>query len=245
MNYLKIIAISAIAISMLSFISCTKSVETIDAQRIYEEATDAMESKKYLKAGELWDKLEREYPESDLMSITRLNEAHVFYEMKEYEKAREAYLRFLKLHPLHKEAHTARYRIALCYFSEITASDRDQTATKYAQEEFHRYLQEYPKGELSDKVKQNLNLTRSRLAEHDLYIATFYFKKKDYPAARNRLHKILSTYPQILWKDRLLFLYFQTYFYEGMVDEARYFSDLLQKKYPESVFIEKVNKIND
>ena len=55
MNYLKIIAILATVISMLSFISCTKSVEILDAQRIYEEATDAMESKKYLKAGELWD----------------------------------------------------------------------------------------------------------------------------------------------------------------------------------------------
>ncbi|MGA1823286.1 MAG: outer membrane protein assembly factor BamD [bacterium] len=239
MNYIKIITILIILIT--SFISCTKAVETLDAQKIYEEAKDAMESKKYLKAGELWEKLEREYPESDLMSITRLNEAHVFYEMKEYDKAREAYLRFLKLHPLHKEAHTARYRIALCYFSEITASDRDQTATQYAQEEFHRYLQEYPNGELSDKVKEHLKFTRSRLAEHDLYIATFYFNKKDYSAARNRLHKVLSIYPNISWIDRLLFLYFQTYLYEGMIDEARYFSDLLQEKYPESVFIEKIN----
>ncbi|MGA1869208.1 MAG: outer membrane protein assembly factor BamD [bacterium] len=245
MSYSKFFTLLLMILSMLFIMSCVKSPEMLDADKIYEEAMSAMESKKYLQAGELWERLEREHPESDLMSITRLNEAHVFYEMKEYEKAREAYQRFLKLHPLHKEAHTARYRIALCYFSEITTSDRDQTATKQAQEEFQRYLQEYPKGALLDEVKQKLSLTRSRLAEHDLDIAHFYFKKKNYQAARNRLRKIMATYPNIPWIDKVLYLYFQTYYYEGMRDEAQYFSSLLQRKYPESIYIDEVNKIND
>ena len=203
---------------------------------------NAMESKKYIKAGELWEKLEREYPESELMAITRLNQAHVYYETGEYENAQEAYYRFLKLHPLHKDAHIARYKIGLCSFKEISTKDRDQTATKNAQDEFRRYLQEYPTGELVDKVKKNLNLCRSRLAEHDLYIVKFYMKKKNYASARSRLSKILNTYSNISFMDNILYLYYKSYFYEAMYDESKYFSDLLIKNFPDSAYIAKIDR---
>jgi len=231
-------------IILVSFCACsTKSKKSLAPDLIYNKALLAMKSKKYLKAGELWEKLEREYPESELMAITRLNQGDVSYELGEYEKAREAYLRFLKLHPLYKEAHRARYRTALCYFKEISPKDKDQTATKLALSEFQRYLQEYPKGELVDKVRENINLCRLRLAEHDLYIAEFYMKKKNYVATRNRLQKILATYPDISFLDNILYLYYESYFNEAMYDESKYFFELLLKNYPDSAYIAKINRM--
>ena len=51
--------------------------------------------------------------------------------------------------------------------------------------------------------------------EHDFYIASFYYKTKEYWAAKQRLVKMIPAYPYIRGKDKV-FLYLAKTLIEGL-----------------------------
>ena len=224
----------------LSFFSCTKKEKVLKDQDLYNQAMDYMGRKKLRKAAETLQRLENEYPESPLMAKTRLNSANVHYKLEEFDLAREEYERFLNFHPLHPESDLARFRIAKTYFEEVLDTDRDQTFTIKALEAFERFLKEYPQSSYVTEAKVKVAECRLKLAEQDLYVARFYLKTGAYRAARGRLKRIWDVYPEVLWRDEVLFLLSQTYKGEGMEDEAQHVMCKLSQEFPESQFAKKV-----
>ena len=224
----------------LLFSSCSKREKPLTDQELYGQAMDYMGRKKYLRAGEFLDRLEEEYPESPLMADARLKRAEIHFQLKEFDDARSEYERFLNLHPVHEKADLARLRIALTFFNQILSIDRDQTATVQALEAFERFLKEYPKSPLVSEVRENIATCRLKLADHDLYVARFYLITGAYQSSRGRLQKIWRLYPDVPWRDEVLYLLSETYRMEGMNDEARHVECQLYQMFPESPFLEKI-----
>jgi len=223
-----------------SFLSCSKHEKVLTDQDLYNQAMDYMGREKYLRAGEFLDRMEEEYPESPLMAKARLNRADIHFRLSEFDEARAEYERFLNLHPVHAQADLARFRVALTYFEQILSLDRDQTSTIKALEAFERFLKEYPKSPFIPEAREKVDICRLRLAEQDLYVARFYIKTGSYRAARGRLQKIWRLYPEIPWRDEVLYLLSQTYEKEGMIDEAVNVTCQLYKQFPDSPFTENV-----
>jgi outer membrane protein assembly factor BamD len=220
--------------------SCSKQEKVLTDQELYHQAQDFLGKEKYYKAGEFLDRLEQEYPESPLMAQVRLNRADIHFKLEEFDQARAEYDRFLNLHPVHPQADFARFRIAVTFFEQIFSVDRDQSATIKALEAFERFLKEYPQSLLVSQAKEKVSVCRLKLAEQDRYIARFYLKTGSYRAARGRLQKIWNLYPEVPWKDEILFLLSQSYLREGMIDEAKRVACYLYQQFPDSQFIEKI-----
>ncbi|MGA1795121.1 MAG: outer membrane protein assembly factor BamD [bacterium] len=223
--------------TLLVVFSCSKGKKVLTDQDLYNKASDYVDRKKYYQAGEVLDRLAQEYPESPLMAETRLKRADVHFRLKEFDQARAEYDQFLNLHPVHPQAPLSRFRIAMTHFEEILDIDRDQTATIKALESFERFLKEYPQSDRASEAREKITACRERLAEHDRYVARFYLKTGSYRAARGRLRKIWELYPEISWRDEVLFLLAETYKLEGMVDEATYVLCTLRRTFPESPHI--------
>ncbi|MBN2372993.1 outer membrane protein assembly factor BamD [bacterium] len=220
--------------------SCSKKARVLTDQELYNQAMDYLGKDKFRKAEEVFGRLTEEYPESPLMAKTRLNRADCYFQLKEFDSARAEYERFLNLHPLHSKADMARFRIGQTFFKQILGPDRDQTYTIKALESFERFLKEYPQSQMTEEAKDSVSKCRLRLSEHDLYVARFYLKTGSYKAARGRLQKIWSLYPEVPWRDETLYLLSQTYMMEGMLDEARGVQAYLCREFPESPFTEKI-----
>jgi outer membrane protein assembly factor BamD len=223
-----------------SFFSCSKREKVLTDQELYNRAMDYMGREKYLRAGEFLDRMEEEYPESSLMAKARLNRADIHFRLTEFDEARAEYERFLNLHPVHAQADLARFRVAMTYFEQILSLDRDQTSTIRALEALERFIKEYPKSPFIPEAREKVSICRLRLAEQDLYVARFYIKTGSYQAARGRLQKIWRLYPEIPWRDEVLYLLSQTYEMEGMVDEAVHVRCQIYKQFPESPFTENI-----
>ncbi|MGA1842517.1 MAG: outer membrane protein assembly factor BamD [bacterium] len=225
---------------VLSVSSCTKKERVLSDLELYNQAMEYMGREKYHEAGESLDRLEQEYPESVLMSEARLSRADIHFRLKEFDEARGEYERFLNLHPVHPQADLARFRIAMTYFEQIMSIDRDQRFTIKALEAFERFLKEYPQSPFIPEAKDKVSFCRLKLAEQDLYIARFYFRTGSYRASRGRLQKIWNLYPEVPWRDEVLYLLSETYRREGMIDEARQTLCHLYRVFPNSPFIEKI-----
>jgi len=228
-------AVAICAVLVVS--SCSKREKVPTDQELYNKASNYLNKKKYYQAGMVLDRLAQEYPESPLMAETRLKRADVHFRLEEFDQARAEYEQFLNLHPVHPQASLVRFRIAMSHFEELLTIDRDQTSTIKALESFERFLKEYPQSEQASEARERIMICRGRLAEHDRYVARFYLKKGSYRAARGRLRKIWGQYPEISWRDEVLFLLAETYKQEGMVDEAGHVLCTLLRTFPDSLHI--------
>jgi outer membrane protein assembly factor BamD len=81
-----------------------------------------------------------------------------------------------------------------------------------------------------------VKICRERLAENELYIAKFHYKKKKYQGAKARLEAMVKIYPEVDTLDEALFYLGKSHLKLKETDvAARVFTDLVQN-YPDSKF---------
>lgn len=172
-------------------------------QEMYNEGLKLLNRKKYERAAEAFRKLKEEHPLSSYTPLAELRIADVHFFNKNYAEAVNQYEEFRKLHPLHPEVPYAIYQMGMCYFKQILSVDRDQTATEKALEQFRYLIENFPQSPHSAAAKEKIQICRRQLAEHELYVGQFYLRLKKYRAALGRFEKILQTYPDLGYEEKL------------------------------------------
>jgi outer membrane protein assembly factor BamD len=206
-----------------------------DSQYI-KEATALMGEEDYKEAREMYEKVKEIYPDSPLMAEARLGIADSYFNNEEYIEAIARYEEFLKYHPRNKLAPEAQFRLALSYFNQMLTHDRDQANTRKAMEEFNRLIRNYPASPLVDEAEEKINTCRNRLAEHELYVGRFYFKRKDYIAAISRFKYGLLNFPRTGAVEEATYYLAESYWQLGKRKEGREVFKLLLKHFPDGRF---------
>jgi outer membrane protein assembly factor BamD len=160
-----------------------------------EEGIKNLQKKKYDDAIETFEKVRDRYPYSDQALLAQLKVADAYFFKKKYEEACQAYREFEKLHPTNKAVPYCIFREGQSYYRQRSTIDRDQTYTTKAIEEFKRLKQKYPDCEYITKADFYLARCRQDLAEHEFYVAEFYYKTKRYQAAIDRYQALTQEYP--------------------------------------------------
>jgi outer membrane protein assembly factor BamD len=161
-----------------------------------QEGIKDLRKKNYVEAIETFEKLKDRYPYSDQALLAQLKVADAYFYKKKYEEACQAYREFEKLHPTNKAVSYCIYREGLCFYRQRSTIDRDQTYTHKAIEEFKRLKQKFPNSEFIPKAEKYLARCIKDLAEHEFYVAEFYYKTKRYQAAIDRYQGLIQDYPQ-------------------------------------------------
>ena len=81
--------------------------------------------------------------------------------------------------------------------------DRDLSAGIEATKYFHELLQSYPNTEYTKEAQARIEQIETMLEQKEIYIADFYFKTKDYSAAKNRYEEILKSLKNETEKARI------------------------------------------
>jgi outer membrane protein assembly factor BamD len=160
-----------------------------------EQGLKNLKKKDYTDAIETFEKLRDRYPYSEQALLAQLKVADAYFYKKKYDEAFNAYREFEKLHPTNKAVAYCIYRQGLSCYRQRTTIDRDQTYTQKAIEEFKRLKQKFPESEYVPKADQYLSRCRSDLAEHEFYVAEFYYRTKRYQAAIDRYQGLIGDYP--------------------------------------------------
>lgn len=149
--------------------------------------------------------LRNQFPYSRFTTLAELRLADHAYRQRRFPEALEMYRAFLRFHPNHTDAAYAAFRAAMCSYAQIPTDfllvppsyEKDQVHTRLAIEAFQSFLQQYPKGHLSEQARSTLLTCQDKLAQHELYVAKFYLQRREYNAAYLRAVGLIEQFPHV------------------------------------------------
>jgi len=201
---------------------------SVQAASAYEDAERSFRNGDYLEAIRRYNLLRTKYPYSEFATLADLRIADAYFEQDKFATSIEQYRAFVKLHPEHGKVTYANWRVALSFYEQMPKDfalfppgyERDLVRARDAERELLYYLRRFPKTEYSAEAKTKLALTRRRLADHELYVAEFYFKRDNPRAAAMRLTYLLKNYQGLGLDPQALFLLARAYLELGDTDKA-------------------------
>jgi len=194
-------------------------------------------SKQQQRARETYQNLLEKFPESTQRAQAQFNIADSLYQEKNYLEARFEYQKFLELHPAHPLASRAQYQIAMCSLQQVQHHDRDQRHTQDALRALRQLRRTYPQDELIPQAEAHVRDLRQRLADHELAVARFYYRKGAYHAAIGRLLNLIQVYPTSPDLDVALYILAKSYYAEENFAKAQRVFRTLVDRFPASTYV--------
>ena len=225
-----------ILLAMLTLSACaTVSGELGDprtAEDYYNKAMNFFNHGNYVDAVPAFEKVREKFPVSNfaVLAELRLGESH--FRQEQWPEAAHYFENFRRLHPSNVEVPFSIYMAGMCSFAQILSADRDQTYAREAAEQFQILVDLYPASPYAGKALCKISEARQRLAENQFFVARFYARKENYPAAVERYTRILSTYPHDIAKDKVLFYLAEALLLDGQPEKARRVLALLINRFP-------------
>lgn len=167
------------------------------AQELFENARDYMGDKEYVSAIDQLTTLNDRYPFSPYAVQARLMLGDAYFLDQQYEEAVEEYEEFLSLHPRHEAIDYVLFQIGVSKYNAHKSIDLPQTELAEAVESFQRILDAYPQSPYAPECHTYITKCRTLMAEHELFVADFYFKSSSYKAAWTRYTYVIENFSDL------------------------------------------------
>lgn len=203
MNLRKIIII---ALSFLAVSCATKRpTGSTEAEILFKEAKNLVEKSRYIQATEKLNALRSQYPYSFYATHAELMQADILFAQENYAESAAAYILFRDFHPKYAELGYVIYRISESFYRQLPETfDRDLSAGIEAIKYFEELLTTYPNTEYVKDAQARIDKIQDMIEKKEIYIADFYFKTKDYFAAKDRYEIILTTLKDEKQRPRIM-----------------------------------------
>jgi outer membrane protein assembly factor BamD len=192
----------------------------LPADELYRLGESELEKKRYPEAREHFRKVAERHPNSSYAPRARFLIGEAFYREAEFDKAIKEFETFLSFYPRHEIADLAQYRLAMAYYDQLKPIEQDQGLTAKALEQFKKLVKEYPDSRYATDALAKIDICRGKLAQKEVWVATYYFSQGNPSAARQRLEFVLKEYPRTLVIPETLFTLAEVNFAEGKNREA-------------------------
>ncbi|HEX9051255.1 MAG TPA: outer membrane protein assembly factor BamD [Anaeromyxobacter sp.] len=173
------------------------------AEDDYAAGSDLLKDGSYPEAQKFFEHVKTKYPFSKYAALSDLRLADAKFDQKLWTEAIAAYEEFIRLHPTHEDVDYAQFRIALAHYEDGPSDfalfppsyEKDQRQLEQAAEGFRSFLQKFPESKYAAEAKKRLEQADGRLADHEWYVADFYFKRDKWPGAASRYEALVDKYP--------------------------------------------------
>lgn len=167
------------------------------AQELYEAGVQAMHDKEYADAAEYFIKLKDRYPFSPFTLNGELALGDAYFLDQQYVQAADAYKEFEALHPSNEHIPYVLYQIGLANYNLFDSIDLRQTNVNDGLEYFYRVVEQFPDSEYAEAAKEYILKSRRILAEHELFIADFFWRTDNYGPAWKRYSYVAENFPDV------------------------------------------------
>ena len=189
------------------------------AEEDYRSGEDELKSKNYIEATKLFENVKNKYPFSKYAPLSELRVADVKFEQERFIESAEAYQQFVKLHPAHDQADYAAFRVGLSHWKDGPSDfvlfppsfEKDQVQVREAAKVLNDFVKKYPNSKYKAEAEKLLAKARSRLAEHEWYVAEFYAKRERWAGVAARLEGLVRDYPGSSRESAALFKLAEAY----------------------------------
>jgi outer membrane protein assembly factor BamD len=246
----------ALTASALLLTACasgpTEKTLGMSPKAIYADAKDEMANAQWDKAISLLEKVEARAAGTELSQQAELDKIFALYRSDEPAQALVAIERFIKLHPASPALDYALFLKGLVTFNDdmgifsgISGQDlaeRDQKASKESFEAFKELVTRFPDSKYSTDARLRMTYIVNSLAQYEVYVARYYYRRGAYLAAVNRAQTAVTDYPGTPAIEESLYVLYKSYDALGMTDLRDDTKRVFDTNYPNSDLPEKGTK---
>ncbi|MCP5159017.1 MAG: outer membrane protein assembly factor BamD [Gammaproteobacteria bacterium] len=251
--------LTVLPLTTLLLVGCSLLPEQIDetkgwsVQRLYSEAKEAMSEGNYQTAIGYLDKIQARYPFGRYAQQAQIDTIYCQYKDGEPDAAIAAADRFIKANPRHPYVDYAYYMKGLVnfqrsntLFDRLAPVDRSKTDTNTARQSFNDFselVRKFPSSQYAEDSRQRILFLHNSLAVYETNVADYYLRRGAYVAAVNRAKYVLETYARTSATENALSIMTQAYVKMGMPQLAADSLRVLERNYPQSSELPKLNAL--
>jgi outer membrane protein assembly factor BamD len=173
------------------------------AEENYQAGLELYEDESYADAQKFFEYVRTKYPFSKYAALADLRIADMKFDQDQWAEAVEAYSQFVQLHPTHEEVDYAELRVGEAHLEDAPGDfalfppshEKDQRQVERAAAALATFVEKHPDSKYLPRAKELLAKARGRLAEHEWYVAEYYFKRKRWAGAAGRYETLVERYP--------------------------------------------------
>jgi outer membrane protein assembly factor BamD len=200
-------------------------------EELYQIGENELSKRRYEDARKNFKRIVERHPNSSYAPRARFLIGEAYYREGEFDKAIAEFDTFMSFYPRHQIADLVQYRLAMSYYDQIKPIEQDQTLAAKALDQFKKLVKEYPESRYATDSLAKIDICRGRLAQKEVWIASYYANQGNVVGARQRLEHVLKTYPRTLVVPEAMFMLAEMQFREGKPDEARALLQRLETEY--------------
>ena len=217
------------------------------ASKLYTEARSEMEEGRYDQAVKYFEKLETRYPFGVFAQQAQMEIAYANYQAGEPALALAAIDRFIKLHPNHPNVDYMYYLKGLVnfndkvgllqHFSREDVAERDPKAAQDAFDSFKLLVTRFPNSKYAPDATIRMKYLINTLAQHEVLVARYYYRRGAYLAAANRAQDAVKKYSDAPAVEEALFILVNAYEQLGLTDLRDAADRVFKKNFPKSAYL--------
>jgi outer membrane protein assembly factor BamD len=216
-------------------------------EKLYAEAKEEMASGAWDKAGKLLERVEGRAAGTLLAQQAALDLAYTQYKSGERATSLATLDRFIKLQPSSPALDYAYYLRGIVNFNDNLGvlsmlsrqdlSERDQQASRESYQSFKQVVEQFPNSRYAADAKLRMDYIVNALAEYEVHVARYYFRRGAYVAAVNRAQQSITEFQQAPANEEALAIMVASYERLGM-DRLRADAErVLTRNFPNSSYL--------
>lgn len=219
----------------------------VTAERLYREARDDIEAGAYDRATKSLERVEGLAAGTLLAQQAQIDLAYVQWKATERTSALATIERFIKLNPSSPALDYAMYLRGIINFNDNLGllgsvagqrlSERDQRASRDAWQAFKLLVEQFPQSKYTPDAKLRMNYILNSLAEYEVHVARYYFRRGAYVAAANRAQQAVAEYPQSPSTEEALYLMMASYDKLELTPLRDAAERVLRQNHPQSAYL--------
>ena len=199
----------ALCVVLLAVCGChtapkPKQEKKVTPEGLYQKAHKSLLNYDFNGAIKTYEQLTARFPFTDEARQARLDLIYAYYRAGEKESAIDAAETFIRENPTHPRVDYAWYMKGLVDFERspnaierlfrADLSKRPPSEARKSFAAFRTVVEQFPKSEYAHDALQRMIYLRNRLANYEVHVARFYFKRGAFIAATQRARGCIEQY---------------------------------------------------
>lgn len=178
--------------------SSAEKIDPSTPEGAFKLAEELEKDERFEESVAKYTDVKNKHPYSRYAVLAELKVADVQYLRESYIEAQYAYQTFKDLHPKHPQIDYVTFRLGMSFFNQLpSTTDRDLSLADKAILYFDEVTTSYSGSQYAKEAAEKKAEAVRMQADKELYIANFYFKKKQYGSALGRYETILRNYANV------------------------------------------------
>jgi outer membrane protein assembly factor BamD len=241
--------------ALLGGCSSTGDNATLPPDRLYANAKEDLASGNFESAAKALERIEGQAAGTLLAQQAQLDLAYARWKAGDRAQALAGLDRFIRLNPSSPALDYALYLRGLINFNDNLGllgslsgqelSERDQQASREAYQSFRQLVEQFPQSRYADDARLRMDYIVNALAEYEVHVARYYYRRGAFVAAVNRAQFAIQEYRQTPATEEALFLLSRSYDQLGLPQLRDDVERVLKSNFPDSRFLREGLVIRD